>query len=108
MCKEYGASYLVSEMISSKGLCFGDKKTARLCEIEKEERPYALQLFGEDPYYMGKAAYINPVKFLLPKPCQFQYQIGIHFSLQIFYGCLIYLQSGVTDIMPFSFPHHKR
>ncbi|HAP79372.1 MAG TPA: tRNA dihydrouridine synthase DusB [Ruminococcus sp.] len=57
MCKEYGASYLVSEMISSKGLCFGDKKTARLCEIESEERPYALQLFGEDPYYMGKAAY---------------------------------------------------
>lgn len=47
MCKEYGASYLVSEMISSKGLCFGDKKTARLCEIEKEERPYALQLFGK-------------------------------------------------------------
>ena len=57
ICKEYAASYLVSEMISSKGLCFGDKKTARLCEIEKEERPYALQLFGEDPYYMGKAAY---------------------------------------------------
>lgn len=26
MCKEYGASYLVSEMISSKGLCFGDKR----------------------------------------------------------------------------------
>lgn len=47
MCKEYGASYLVSEMISSKGLCFGDKKTARLCEIESEERPYALQLFGK-------------------------------------------------------------
>ncbi len=56
MCKAYGASYLVSEMISSKGLCFGDKKTARLCEIEPLERPYALQLFGEDPYYMGKAA----------------------------------------------------
>ena len=33
MCKEYGASYLVSEMISSKGLCFGDKKTARLCSF---------------------------------------------------------------------------
>ena len=58
LCKEYGAAYLVSEMISSKGLCFGDKKTARLCEIEKEERPYALQIFGEDPYYMGKAAYM--------------------------------------------------
>lgn len=58
MCKEFGASYLVSEMISSKGLCYGDKKTARLCEIEAEERPYALQLFGEDPYFMGKAAYM--------------------------------------------------
>ena len=58
LCKEFGASYLVSEMISSKGLCFGDKKTARLCEIENEERPYALQIFGEEPYYMGKAAYI--------------------------------------------------
>ncbi|MDO4944192.1 MAG: tRNA dihydrouridine synthase DusB [Ruminococcus sp.] len=56
LCKEFGAAYLVSEMISSKGLCFGDKKTARLCEIEPEERPYALQIFGEEPYYMGKAA----------------------------------------------------
>ena len=58
MCKKYGAEYLVSEMISAKGLCFGDKKTARLCEIEPEERPYALQLFGEESYYMGKAAYM--------------------------------------------------
>lgn len=58
MCKEFGAAYLVSEMISSKGLCFGDKKTARLCEIEEQERPMALQLFGEEPVYMGKAAYM--------------------------------------------------
>lgn len=58
LCKEFGASYLVSEMISSKGLCFGDKKTARLCEIEKEERPMGLQIFGEEAVYMGKAAYI--------------------------------------------------
>lgn len=58
MCKEYGAAYMVSEMISSKGLCYGDKKTARLCEIEPEERPYALQIFGEEAYFMGKAAYM--------------------------------------------------
>lgn len=58
LCKEFGASYLVSEMISSKGLCFGDKKTAKLCEIENGERPMALQIFGEEPSYMGKAAYI--------------------------------------------------
>lgn len=58
MCKQFGAAYLVSEMISSKGLCFGDKKTARLCEIEDTERPMALQLFGEEPAYMGRAAYM--------------------------------------------------
>lgn len=44
-----------NDILEGSVLC--DKKTARLCEIEKEERPYALQLFGEDPYYMGKAAY---------------------------------------------------
>jgi len=58
LCREFGASYLVSEMISSKGLCFGDKKTAKLCEIEQQERPMALQIFGEEPVYMGKAAYL--------------------------------------------------
>ena len=58
MCKEYGASYLVSEMISSKGLCFSDKKTKALCSIDERERPIALQLFGEDPVYMARAAEI--------------------------------------------------
>ncbi|MCR5539616.1 MAG: tRNA dihydrouridine synthase DusB [Ruminococcus sp.] len=58
LCREFGAAYMVSEMISSKGLCYNDKKTGELCEIEEEDRPYALQIFGEDPYYMGKAAYL--------------------------------------------------
>ena len=58
LCREFGAAYMVSEMISSKGLCYGDRKTGELCEIEPQERPYALQLFGEDPYFMGKAAYL--------------------------------------------------
>ena len=58
LCREFGAAYMVSEMISSKGLCYNDKKTGELCEIEEEERPYALQIFGEDPYFMGKAAYL--------------------------------------------------
>ena len=56
MCKRFGASYLVSEMISSKGLCYGDKKTGKLCEILAQERPLALQLFGEDAEFMGRAA----------------------------------------------------
>ncbi|MFT3952270.1 MAG: tRNA dihydrouridine synthase DusB [Oscillospiraceae bacterium] len=58
LCKEFGAAYLVSEMISAKGLCYGDKKTRALCEVTAGERPMALQLFGEDAEYVGKAAYL--------------------------------------------------
>lgn len=57
MCKSYGCAFLTSEMISSKGLVYGDKKTPKLCEITDFERPMALQLFGEDEYYFAKAAY---------------------------------------------------
>ena len=56
ICKKYGASYTVSEMISSKGLCYGDNKTKELCTVTDEQRPMALQIFGEDPYFMGEAA----------------------------------------------------
>ena len=58
MCKSFGCAYLTSEMISSKGLVYGDKKTPKLCEITDNERPMALQLFGEDPYFFAKAAYM--------------------------------------------------
>lgn len=56
LCKEQGASFLVSEMVSSKGLCYGDKKTDELCNITAGERPMAIQLFGEDAEFMGRAA----------------------------------------------------
>ena len=29
MCKKYGAAYVVSEMVSAKGICYSDRKTAR-------------------------------------------------------------------------------
>ena len=56
ICKEYGAAYLVSEMISAKGLYYSDRKTNELCTVTDYERPLALQLFGEDPEFMGLAA----------------------------------------------------
>ncbi len=55
-CKNFGASYLVSEMISAKGLCYSDRKTEELCTILECERPYALQLFGSEPEFIEKAA----------------------------------------------------
>lgn len=58
MCREYGASFLTSEMVSAKGLCYSDRKTKELCEVTDAERPYAIQLFGEEPEYIGKAVKI--------------------------------------------------
>ena len=55
ICKEFHASYLVSEMVSTKGICYSDKKTAELCGISEKEYPIALQLFGEEPIYFEKA-----------------------------------------------------
>lgn len=56
ICADMGAGLLVSEMISAKALCFGDKKTATLIEFSEKERPYALQLFGSEPQCMADAA----------------------------------------------------
>lgn len=55
LCKQYGASALVSEMVSIKGLCYGDKKTAQLCTILDEERPMGIQLFGSEPEFISRA-----------------------------------------------------
>lgn len=55
MCKKYGAAYVVSEMVSAKGICYSDKKTAELCTVTDEERPMAVQLFGSEPEFMAKA-----------------------------------------------------
>ena len=56
ICKEQGAAYMVSEMISAKGLCYSDRKTEELCTVLDEERPMALQLFGDDPDFCARAA----------------------------------------------------
>lgn len=58
MCKKYGASYLVSEMVSAKGICYSDKKTSALCTVTDEERPMAVQLFGSEPDFMAEAVKI--------------------------------------------------
>ena len=58
MCKEYGAAYVVSEMVSAKGICYSDRKTAELCTITPAERPMAIQLFGGEPEFMAEAVKI--------------------------------------------------
>jgi tRNA-dihydrouridine synthase B len=58
ICKEMGCGMVYTEMISSRGLYYGDKKTEKLLEIHPDEKPVALQIFGSDPDVMAKAAYM--------------------------------------------------
>ena len=59
ICKKYGKPGLVcTEMISSKGLFYNDKKTEQFLVLNEEKRPIAIQIFGSDPSIMGQAAKI--------------------------------------------------
>ncbi|MEG0854730.1 MAG: tRNA dihydrouridine synthase DusB [Angelakisella sp.] len=55
LCKEYGACYLVGEMVSAKGLMQGSKKSAQLLRSDEMEHPCAVQLFGNEPESMAAA-----------------------------------------------------
>jgi nifR3 family TIM-barrel protein len=55
--KRFGAGLVVSEMVSSFGLKYGDERTHReFLRIHPEEHPMAVQLFGHDPDAMRIAA----------------------------------------------------
>ncbi|MBE6861103.1 MAG: tRNA dihydrouridine synthase DusB [Ruminococcus sp.] len=58
ICREYGSAYVVSEMVSAKGLCYSDRKTNELCTVTEKERPMAVQIFGSEPEFMEKAVEI--------------------------------------------------
>jgi len=58
LCRENGAALCFSEMISCHGLVQNQKNTHELLRTVAEERPFAVQLFGSDPEFMGQAAAI--------------------------------------------------
>ncbi len=56
ICRDWGADYTVSEMISAKALSFGAEKTEALARYTTDEAPILIQLFGRDPDAMKAAA----------------------------------------------------
>ena len=56
ICKVYGADVVYSEMASATALNFRGKKTLKFLEFNKNERPYVVQIFGNDPKYFQNAA----------------------------------------------------
>ena len=58
ICRELGAGYTVTEMVSAKALCYQDKKSLPLLKLGEGEHPAAAQLFGSDEGCMQEAAAI--------------------------------------------------
>ena len=56
LCKEQGAALVFSEMVSGKGLWYGDKNTGKLLHTYEEERPVVFQIFGHEPEVMAYTA----------------------------------------------------
>ena len=55
ICAELGADGTVTEMVSAKALCYGDKKTASLLRRNKGVR-CGVQIFGSEPEFMARGA----------------------------------------------------
>lgn len=64
ICRECGAEFTVSEMLSAKALCYEqvskkagfESKTAPLAALDCDEHPSAVQIFGSEPSFMAEAA----------------------------------------------------
>ncbi|HKK94949.1 MAG TPA: tRNA dihydrouridine synthase DusB [Anaerovoracaceae bacterium] len=56
--KDLGASMLYTEMISAKGLYYGDLKSRNMISLSEDQRPIGVQIFGSDPKIMAEAAKI--------------------------------------------------
>jgi formamidopyrimidine-DNA glycosylase len=54
--KEFGVGLVYSEMISAKGLLYENDKTWELTQVEKNEHPISIQIFGGDVDSIVKAA----------------------------------------------------
>ena len=58
ICRDFGAAYTVTEMVSSRAVIYNYKKTNELFDITGEEYPTAIQVFGDDPEIMAEASKI--------------------------------------------------
>lgn len=59
LCKEQGCGLVYTEMVSAKALYYGSDNTKKLLRISEEEKPVAVQIFGNDPDIMAKVVEKN-------------------------------------------------
>ncbi len=58
ICKSFGADVVYSEMASVTALSYSPKKTLKMLEFSKIEKPYIVQLFGNNSKHFSEAVKI--------------------------------------------------
>lgn len=58
LCREQGCGLICTEMVSAKGMYYGDSKTHQLTCLDDMELPATVQIFGSEPDIMAEAARI--------------------------------------------------
>lgn len=58
LCSKYNADYFVTEFISSDGLIREVEKSLKKAELKDYERPIGIQIFGNNPETMARAAQV--------------------------------------------------
>ena len=55
ICRRFGAGLTYTEMVSAKGLVYGNENTAGLLATADNEVPSAVQIFGSEPEFISRA-----------------------------------------------------
>ncbi len=58
LMKTLGSSVVVSELISANGIEYENEKTLEMMGFDEIQRPVAIQLFGEEPEVLARAAQV--------------------------------------------------
>lgn len=56
LMREMGSPIVVTELVSAHGLQYASEKTRRLMDFTPEQHPIGVQIFGEEPEVMARAA----------------------------------------------------
>ena len=54
--KEMGCGIMTSELVSVRALQENHQRSLQLMDFSEDQKPYGIQIFGEDPYLVGEGA----------------------------------------------------
>ena len=54
--REMGCGIITSELVSARALQEDNQRTRQLMDFDRDQKPYGIQIFGEEPYIIGEAA----------------------------------------------------